>query len=94
MLVSRVKPAYRANARFQLTASPVSISPTEGTAFSGSVATVADVVPSDVASTLTALIDWGDGRLLTGNSLPAAQALSSVIGNHTYALGGKRYKLR
>jgi uncharacterized protein (TIGR03118 family) len=69
-----------------LTPSPLTLSATEGAAFSGQVATFTDANPNATADNFTATIIWGDG---TGSSpgtvTTAAGGGFIVTGSHTYA---------
>src|SRR5262249_6666170 len=60
------------------------ITATEGTAFSGTVATFSDSNTGDVASQFTATIAWGDGTTSTG-TVTGGNGSFSVTGNHTYS---------
>jgi hypothetical protein len=68
-----------------LIASGLSVTPTEGTTFSGAVATFADTgYPGNSPSDFTATIDWGDGTTTTG-TVSGASGVFTVSGSHTYA---------
>jgi hypothetical protein len=65
-----------------------SITGTEGTSFSGQVATFNDSgFPGNTASDFTATIDWGDGTTDTGApvTVTGGAGLFAVSGTHTYA---------
>ncbi|HVX09989.1 MAG TPA: CARDB domain-containing protein [Pirellulales bacterium] len=66
---------------------PVAISPTEGAAFSGSVATFTGSDPSGTSTDFTASIVWGDGATTAGTVAGTANGYS-VVGSHTYAEAG------
>jgi hypothetical protein len=59
------------------------ITATEGTAFSGTVASFSDANSSTMASGLTAIVNWGDGTSSTGTVNGSAGSFT-VSGNHTY----------
>ena len=64
---------------------------TEGSAFSGTVATVVNANPDGVASDLTATITWGDGTSSTAGTLAAvanAPGEYTIAGSHTYTVAG------
>jgi uncharacterized protein (TIGR03118 family) len=68
-----------------LIATPVTITPTEGTAFSGSVASFSDTgFPSNAATDFTATINWGDGTTTVGTVVGAGGGNFTVNGSHTY----------
>jgi hypothetical protein len=71
-----------------LTPSPVTITPTEGTAFSGPVASFTDTNTGNVASDFTATIAWGDGTSTTGVTPTGGSGTFTVSGSHTYAEEG------
>ncbi len=69
-----------------LSGSLAAVSTTEGTSFSGTVATFTDTTyPSNPATDFTATIDWGDGTTASGTILGAGGGTFSVSGSHTYA---------
>jgi hypothetical protein len=69
-----------------LSGSLLAIAPTEGTTFSGTVATFTNTTyPSNPATDFTATINWGDGTTTAGTVLGAGASSFSVTGNHTYA---------
>jgi hypothetical protein len=68
-------------------ATPRTITPTEGSAFSGTVITFTDPDPSGAAADYTATIDWGDGSSSSGQVTGSGGALA-VGGSHTYAEEG------
>lgn len=70
-----------------ITASGVPIAPTEGSSFSGTVATVSDPDPASVPSEYDAVISWGDGTSSFGTITGTGGAFS-VSGSHTYAEEG------
>jgi len=69
-----------------------SISPTEGLAYSGKVATFSDTYSGTPAGDFTATIDWGDGTTdtgaVSGGSVAGGGSEFTVSGNHTYAEEG------
>jgi uncharacterized repeat protein (TIGR01451 family) len=71
-----------------LTAGATTFSATEGSAFSGTVATFTDTNPSAPAGDFTATIDWGDGTTDAGTVSGAAGGPFTVAGSHTYAEQG------
>jgi hypothetical protein len=71
------------------TATGVSISATEGQAFSGAVASVRDTYTGDTASSLAARINWGDGTTSTGTIVSNGRGGFLVDGTHTYAVPGQ-----
>jgi hypothetical protein len=62
---------------------PFSVS--EGSAFSGIIATFGDDNPAASPSDFNASIDWGDGTSLTAGAVNNDSGLFSVSGTHTYA---------
>ncbi len=71
-----------------LTANAVPVSATEGTAFSGTVATFTDANPNATATDFQATITWGDGQSSTGTVAANADGSFSVTGTYTYAEEG------
>ena len=71
-----------------LTATSKVVNPTEGMAFTGTVATFTDADPNGAVSDYSATIDWGDGQnsfgVITANSTGAF----NVTGTNTYAEAG------
>jgi hypothetical protein len=67
-----------------LTVAAKNISPTEGKAFSGTVASGTDYE----AGTLKATINWGDGNSSAGSVNLSSNGSYSVMGSHTYAEEG------
>ena len=70
-----------------LTASPVTITAAEGTAFTGAVATFSDTLTSSPASDFTATINWGDGTTTAG-TVAGGSGSFTVSGSHTYGDDG------
>jgi uncharacterized protein (TIGR03118 family) len=69
-----------------LSATAVTINTTEGTLFSGAVATFTDGNPDATAADATATIAWGDGSTATAGTVSAAVGGGFVVtGSHTYA---------
>ncbi len=60
------------------------ISPTEHTAFNGTVATFTDSDTSKTPADFTASIDWGDGNTSAG-TVTGSNGAFSIAGQHTYA---------
>jgi hypothetical protein len=58
---------------------------TEGTAFTGVVATFVDANPNATAADFTATITWGDGHTSTGTVTANATGGFSVTGSNTFA---------
>jgi hypothetical protein len=68
-----------------LIASGLSVTPTEGTTFTGAVASFTDTgYPGNSPSDFTATIDWGDGTTTTG-TVSGGSGVFTVSGSHTYA---------
>jgi uncharacterized repeat protein (TIGR01451 family) len=63
------------------------ITPVEGAAFSGAVATFTDGYPNNVAADFTATITWGDGTTTAG-TVTLLGGSATVSGNHTYVEQG------
>ncbi len=70
-----------------LTATGTPVTATEGTAFSGQVASFSDA-DGDPASHYTATITWGDGNTSTGTIQSNGSGGFNVIGTNTYAEEG------
>ena len=70
-----------------LTAAGVTISTTEGAAFSGAVATFTDADPNGEVGDYTAVIQWGDGSSSAGAIAAGANGFT-VSGSHAYAEEG------
>jgi hypothetical protein len=68
-------------------ATGTSLSGTEGSPLSGTVATYTDPNPSDVATQFSATIDWGDGSTSSG-SISGSSGSFTVTGDHTYSEEG------
>ena len=62
-----------------LTAAGTSVSATEGSAFSGVLATFTDANPNADANDYSVVITWGDGSMSTGSVSPTAGGFS-VLG--------------
>ncbi|HWB14604.1 MAG TPA: DUF4214 domain-containing protein [Pirellulales bacterium] len=68
---------------------PMTITPTEGQAFSGAVASFTDEGnPLQVAGDFTASINWGDGTTTTATVSGPTGGPFTISGNHTYAEDG------
>jgi hypothetical protein len=67
-----------------ITAIPKTISATEGTSFSGTVATFTDPDPAATAGEYAATIDWGDISSSTGTISGPVGGPFTVTGIHTY----------
>jgi hypothetical protein len=65
----------------------VTITATEGSPFSGTVATFTE---TDGDTNFTATIDWGDGTTTSGTITPGASGTFTVSGSHTFAEEGGR----
>jgi hypothetical protein len=63
------------------------ITPVEGAAFSGAVATFTDNYTNNVAADFTASIVWGDGTTTAG-TVTLLGGTATVSGNHTYVEQG------
>ena len=70
-----------------LTAAGVTLTPTELTAFTGTVATFTDADPNGTLSDYAATVDWGDGTSSAG-AVAATSGGFMVNGSHTYAQEG------
>ena len=70
-----------------ITASGAAVAATEGTAFSGTVATFTDPDTTALAGDYTATIDWGDGTTSAG-TIGGSAGSFTVTGSHTYAEEG------
>ena len=69
-----------------ITVTGMTITPTEGNAFSGTVATFNDADKTDPVSSYTAKINWGDGTTSLGTvQTTSTQGQFTVSGSHTYA---------
>lgn len=68
-----------------LTATAMTIGPTEGISFTGVVANFTDADPAGTATDYTAIINWGDGTTTTGTVAPNGSGGFQVTGTHTYA---------
>jgi hypothetical protein len=71
-----------------LTPLPTTVTPLEGNAFSGVVASFTDADPNAVASDFTATITWGDGHTSTGTVAGNGSGTFTVSGTNTYAEEG------
>jgi hypothetical protein len=67
---------------------------TEGSLFTGSVATFTDADPNGTAAEFTATISWGDGRVDTvtssGGGITESDGTFTVHGSHTYTEDGSK----
>ncbi|HET6880071.1 MAG TPA: TIGR03118 family protein [Pirellulales bacterium] len=66
----------------------VGISPTQGTLYSGALATVSDTNLATTFNQLAATINWGDGTVSNG-TITGAAGLFAVAGAHLYAGEGR-----
>jgi hypothetical protein len=66
-------------------ATGLSVNATEGTPYSGPVATFADVDADGTAAEYAATIDWGDGSSASTGVITGAGESFTVTGSHTYA---------
>jgi virginiamycin B lyase len=74
----------------QLAAGGTTLAPTEGSAFSGTVASFSNpIAPGDPASRYSARIDWGDGQTSLGSITPTGTGTFALLGSHTYADQGQ-----
>jgi len=65
---------------------PMTVTPTEGQAFSGGVASFTDAGnPDQVAGDFSATINWGDGTTTTGTVSGSTGGPFTISGAHTYA---------
>jgi hypothetical protein len=71
-----------------LTATGVNFNATQGTGFSGTVATFTDADPGGTASDYSATISWGDGNSSAGTISGPSGGSFSVNGTHTYSAPG------
>jgi hypothetical protein len=71
-----------------LSATGSSISATEGSAFSGQVASFSDADPKGALGDYSAVIDWGDGQTSPGKIAVGPGGSFVVNGSHTYAEEG------
>ena len=71
-----------------ITATGTSFSPTEGTSFSGDVASFSNSDLNATAGEYTATIDWGDGESSSGTITGPTGGPFTVAGTHTYAEEG------
>src|SRR5207302_1274951 len=71
-----------------LNASARTVSATEGSAFSGIVASFTDADPGGTAADYTATITWGDGPTSPALISPAGGGTFIVTGSHTYLQPG------
>jgi RHS repeat-associated protein len=77
--------ATAAVADARLKALGVTITPTEGQAFSGTVATFTDANPNPQLNDFTATIAWGDGQSSSATIVANGAGGFAVLGSHTYA---------
>jgi hypothetical protein len=66
----------------------LSLAATEGTTFTGTVASFTDADPNGAASDYTASIVWGDGTTTTADSITASGGGFVVVGTHAYIEDG------
>lgn len=71
-----------------ITATGTNVTATEGTAFTGPVATITDLDTSATASEYSATIDWGDGTPTSAGTITGTGGNFTVSGTHTYAHAG------
>jgi len=71
-----------------ITAGGMTFGATEGTSFSGDVASFGDPDPNATAAEYTAAIDWGDGTSSSGTVSGPSGGPFTVAGTHTYAEEG------
>ncbi|MBV9197173.1 MAG: PKD domain-containing protein [Solirubrobacterales bacterium] len=70
-----------------LSATPIAVTATEGTAFTGPVATFTDADSAGTTSDYSATISWGDGSVSAG-TVSAVSGGFAVTGTHTYSPAG------
>jgi len=68
-----------------LNAFPVTFAATEGTSFSGTVATFTDSRAGALVGDFSATINWGDGTTTAGTVTSTGPGVFAVSGTHTYA---------
>ena len=71
-----------------LTSTPATITATEGSPFSGTLALLKDLNTSQLASDFTVTIDWGDGTALDTGVVTGSGGNFKVTGGHTYTRVG------
>src|SRR5206468_2966046 len=71
-----------------LSATSALVMSTEGTVFTGAVASFSDANPGSVAGDFTASITWGDGHTSTGTVTATVPGSFLVLGSNTYAEEG------
>jgi len=71
-----------------LTGTGATFSATEGSSFSGNVATFNDAASTATAASFTATIDWGDGSGTSAGTVTGAPGGFTVSGTHTFTDGG------
>jgi hypothetical protein len=71
-----------------LSASGMTVNPTEGSPFSGLVATFTDADPYGTVADYVATINWGDGSTSAGTIVDNGNGTFGVTGSHTYAEEG------
>jgi hypothetical protein len=71
-----------------LTASGLTLSATEGTSFTGPVATFTDANPNSAAGDFTVTISWGDGHVSAGTVTGNTAGGFNVTGTNTYVSAG------
>ncbi|HVC93403.1 MAG TPA: ELWxxDGT repeat protein [Pirellulales bacterium] len=75
-----------------LTSGPI-VTATEGTGFSGEVASFTSGDPADTTANFTATVLWGDGSSSSGTVSAASGGGFQVTGSHTYAEAGTNLPL-
>ena len=76
----RVEPLER-----RVLLSGLTIAPTEGAAFSGTVATFSDPDTTETTSDFAATINWGDGSAASAGTISYAAGVYAVSGTYTYS---------
>ncbi|HUY31900.1 MAG TPA: peptidylprolyl isomerase [Pirellulales bacterium] len=71
-----------------IAATAATFAATEGTAFSGTVATFSDPVSTDTAAQFTAAVNWGDGTTSTAGTVSGSAGAFTVAAGHTYGEDG------
>ena len=68
-----------------ITAAGTTIAPTEGVAFTGTVATFTDPDPAGTPAEYSATIDWGDGTPISDGAISKTpEGTFTITGSHTY----------
>ena len=73
-----------------LSASPVTVSATQGTPFNGTVATFTDPDSAAKASDFSALVTWSDGSFWSGTVQQTGPGAFSIAAAHTFTTAGSQ----